>query len=460
MGKKSDTALIPLGISGLDEALGGGVRPGSVILVAGAPGSGKTSFAARFIYEGLTKFNQPSVYLSFNEYKEEFYENMANLGLDFQSYESKGKFIFIEALNINDDEAVMAILENLLTIINTIKAKRVAIDTITSLLQILGSAKRARELLHSLFIHYMKKRGITTVLTAELPIGDPKLGYGIEEFIADGLIILRTKFSGDKIVRIMEIRKMRGHRATLARLTYAIVPGKVIAVRTPPRIIDIHAPQENLAFQLETGDANYSFTLPRGAQVLVAINPVLDPLSTLFGIACKTRIKPSIKLLYRTFTRSPEEIQWVLKELKCKNPTIEFVHLSSINPTLYSVTELAMMNIEEDLAVKPDIVVIDGIEQAFWLSGGQEIGIREHYNNIQYRKIHNITGVYVYTITLRKLLNANPLLNIYDAIFYFTPRRVNNKIHVSIRVIKSRYKIPTNHITLPIEMFAINGGTN
>ncbi|HID40669.1 MAG TPA: hypothetical protein EYP33_00745 [Pyrodictium sp.] len=148
--KKSDTALIPLGISGLDEALGGGVRPGSVILVAGAPGSGKTSFAARFIYDGLAKFNQPGVYLSFNEYREEFYENMANLGLDFQSYESKGKFIFIEALNINDEEAVMAILENLLTIINTIKAKRVAIDTITSLLQILRSAKRERKLLHSL----------------------------------------------------------------------------------------------------------------------------------------------------------------------------------------------------------------------------------------------------------------------------------------------------------------------
>jgi len=153
-----DDKLVPLGIEGLDDILDGGVRRGSIILVAGSPGSGKTSFAARFVYEGLTR-GEPGIYLSFNEYREEFLENMSRLGLDFEVYEEQGKFVFIEALNINDEEAISATLESLLSAIDAIGAKRLVIDTITSILRVLGSNQRARELLHSLLSTMLRGMG-------------------------------------------------------------------------------------------------------------------------------------------------------------------------------------------------------------------------------------------------------------------------------------------------------------
>lgn len=449
MTRTYDDKLVPLGIEGLDDILGCGVRRGSIILVAGSPGSGKTSFAARFIYEGLAR-GEPGIYLSFNEYREEFLENMSQLGLDFEAYEKQGRFMFLEALNINDEEAVTATLESLLSTIDAIGAKRLAVDTITSILRVLGTDQRARELLHSLFIHHVKRREITTVLTAELPVGSSRLGYGIEEFVVDGLIMLKTGFSGDKIIRTMEILKMRGHGATLARLTYAIVPGKVIAVRTPPKISNIPAPSEVLRFRLSAANMSYSVSLPRGSQILVSIHPALDPLTILLGLACNTEANPPVKVLYRSFSKSPDEVGWVLRRLSCSNPSLEVTRISSINPTIYSATELAMHSIEEDLRVMPDVVVVDGIKQAFWLSGEMDVGIREHFNNIQHRRIHGITGFYVYSATLRELVNTYPLYDIYDAIFYIAPRRINDSLYIDIKTLKLRYSAPTRHATLPV----------
>ncbi|HIQ24320.1 MAG TPA: recombinase A [Pyrodictium delaneyi] len=444
-----DDKLVPLGIEGLDDILDGGVRRGSIILVAGSPGSGKTSFAARFVYEGLTR-GEPGIYLSFNEYREEFLENMSRLGLDFEVYEEQGKFVFIEALNINDEEAISATLESLLSAIDAIGAKRLVIDTITSILRVLGSDQRARELLHSLFIHHVKRHGVTTILTAELPVGSSRLGYGIEEFVVDGLIMLKTSFSGDKIIRTMEILKMRGHRTTLARLTYAIVPGKVIAVRTPPKILNIPAPSEVLRFRLSAANMSYSVSLPRGSQILVSIHPAFDPPTILLGLACNIEAEPPVKVLYRSFTRSPDEVKWILRRLSCSDPTVEITKISSINPTIYSATELAMHSIDEDLRVMPDVVVVDGIKQAFWLSGEVDVGIREHFNNIQHRRIHGITGVYVYSAALKELVNTYPLYNIYDTIFYIAPRRMGNALYIDITTLKLHYSVPSQHVTLPV----------
>ncbi|MEM4983217.1 MAG: ATPase domain-containing protein, partial [Candidatus Bathyarchaeia archaeon] len=85
----SDIKRVPTGISGLDEVLGGGFPRGSLIILAGNPGTGKTIFSAIFLYNGIVNYGERGVYVSFAENREAFLSNMLSLGLDFERLEEE-----------------------------------------------------------------------------------------------------------------------------------------------------------------------------------------------------------------------------------------------------------------------------------------------------------------------------------------------------------------------------------
>ncbi|MBS7288937.1 MAG: hypothetical protein KIH01_09445, partial [Candidatus Freyarchaeota archaeon] len=90
--KLDEEKVVRTGINGLDEVLGGGFDAGSIILLAGPPGSGKSIAAAQFIYNGAAKYGEAGLYLNFNENRNDFLRNMARLGMDFQRLEEAGMF--------------------------------------------------------------------------------------------------------------------------------------------------------------------------------------------------------------------------------------------------------------------------------------------------------------------------------------------------------------------------------
>ncbi|MDP8003091.1 MAG: ATPase domain-containing protein, partial [Caldisphaera sp.] len=209
-----------LGIKGLDNIFQGVYR-GSIILVAGNPGTGKTTLAAKFIYEGMRKFDENGIYVSFVETKKDFMRNMKNLGMDFDFYENQGKFKFIESITVTELNALIELLEGLLNEIDKNKAKRMAIDSISAILQ-MGEKEQGkiRELMHNFFYRGPKLKDVTTFLIEELPYGKKSVGYGIEEFIVDGVLILKTKLIKRKLVRLMEIRKMRGNEINIGEIPF------------------------------------------------------------------------------------------------------------------------------------------------------------------------------------------------------------------------------------------------
>ncbi|MGC9048600.1 MAG: ATPase domain-containing protein, partial [Caldisphaera sp.] len=209
-----------LGIKGLDNIFQGVYR-GSIILVAGNPGTGKTTLAAKFIYEGMRKFDENGIYVSFVETKKDFMRNMKNLGMDFDFYENQGKFKFIESITVTELNALIELLEGLLNEIDKNKAKRMAIDSISAILQ-MGEKEQGkiRELMHNFFYRGPKLKEVTTFLIEELPYGKKSVGYGIEEFIVDGVLILKTKLIKRKLVRLMEIRKMRGNEINIGEIPF------------------------------------------------------------------------------------------------------------------------------------------------------------------------------------------------------------------------------------------------
>ncbi len=199
---------VPTGIPGFDEVIGGGFPRNSVILVAGHPGVGKTTFAAHFIYTGVTRYGEPGVYVSFSESREEFYRHTSMLGMRFDRL-TEDKFRFIEAINIADKGSIANLFSWLLNSIKELGAKRLVIDSLTAVTLLL-EMKDVRTFLHSALMKVLKKQGITAIFTADLPFGSETVGHGIEEFVADGVILLKLTSHRGFQRRTLIIEKLKG----------------------------------------------------------------------------------------------------------------------------------------------------------------------------------------------------------------------------------------------------------
>ncbi len=213
----------PTGIEDLDMAIEGGFPRGALVLLAGNPGAGKTTLAAKFLYEGVKKFNEPGVMLSFSEPFTDFIKNMKLLDLDFESLD-RNSFSFIEAYTSIDKQAITVLMKQLTSEVSKINARRLVIDSITALAGGLQSTE-LRALLHNTLMRLCKVRGVTAILIADLPVGVEAVGYGVEEFVVDGLIKLYMKYGPSGIPeRKIEIVKLRG--APLQRVVYEFTIGK------------------------------------------------------------------------------------------------------------------------------------------------------------------------------------------------------------------------------------------
>ena len=118
------------GIEGLDEMISGGFPKRRVILLLGGPGTGKTIFATQFLYKGITQYDENAVFVSLDESKEHFYEEMLKFGWDFKKAEEEGKFQFIDATRLS---RIAILKERMMTGETSIlRGKELQIDRLTA----------------------------------------------------------------------------------------------------------------------------------------------------------------------------------------------------------------------------------------------------------------------------------------------------------------------------------------
>jgi circadian clock protein KaiC len=205
---------VPSGIRGLDEITGGGLPKGRTALVCGGPGAGKTLLGLEFLVRGATQFNEPGVCLAFEETAEELITNMASLGYDLSGLIRDKKLAidnvqldrkYIEETGEYDLEALFIRLRHA---IDTVKAKRVLLDTIELLFLGLKDEGMVRAELRRLF-HWLKDAGVTAVITAEAG-KDSLTRYGLEEYVADCVIVLDHRVTEQVSTRRLRIVKYRG----------------------------------------------------------------------------------------------------------------------------------------------------------------------------------------------------------------------------------------------------------
>jgi circadian clock protein KaiC len=204
----------PTGITGLDEITGGGLPQGRPTLVCGGTGCGKTLLAMEFLVRGATEFNEPGVYMSFEEKSEELAKNFASLGFDLNDMVARKKltldYVHVEKSEI--EETGEYDLEGLFIrighAIDSIGAKRVVLDTIEALFSGLANEIVLRAELRRLF-RFLKTKGVTAIITGEQ--GEQTLTrYGLEEYVADCVIFLDHTVTQQIATRRLRIVKYRG----------------------------------------------------------------------------------------------------------------------------------------------------------------------------------------------------------------------------------------------------------
>jgi len=196
-----------------------------MIVVSGRPGTGKTLLASQFLYEGATH-RESAIYVSFAETMDQFLANMEQFGLRFGKLMKEETFAFMD-LTALAPEGVSDALDLIVEQVAVRKAKRLVIDSFTSLAQAFDKLIEARIALHVVFGKLVHDLGCTTMVLTEMPFGEDRIGLGIEEFVADGIIVMDVESRKGNPRRVISIRKMRGTEITLRPSSYEIKKGGI-----------------------------------------------------------------------------------------------------------------------------------------------------------------------------------------------------------------------------------------
>ena len=201
---RSEVKRCRSGIEGLDEIIDGGIPEGNLVVLSGDPGSGKTVFCWQFIYSGATQFNQNGVYISLEEPEKTIVEGAREFGFDFQKLINSGKLKII-TIELYDFERLKNMIEDT---VKSIDAKRVIIDPGVIFRLFFDRELDARKRIVSLG-KMLKSIGCTSIITNEISLGKASSLFGLEEYVADGVILLYHTKIKDRFVRSIAVLKMR-----------------------------------------------------------------------------------------------------------------------------------------------------------------------------------------------------------------------------------------------------------
>ncbi|MBE9031525.1 circadian clock protein KaiC [filamentous cyanobacterium LEGE 11480] len=203
-------------IEGFDDISHGGLPAGRTTLVSGTSGTGKTLLAIQFLYNGIQHFDEPGIFITFEETSADIIKNAVSFGWDLQQLIDDGQLFILDASPDPEGQEVVgnfdfsALIERIQYAIGKYKAKRVSVDSVTALFQQYDSASLVRREILRLTAR-LKLIGVTTVITTErLDEYGPVARFGVEEFVADNVVIVRNVLEGERRRRTIEILKLRG----------------------------------------------------------------------------------------------------------------------------------------------------------------------------------------------------------------------------------------------------------
>jgi len=235
--EKTPVEKLPTGISSFDVIARGGLPKTRTTLISGTAGSGKTIFAVQFLASGILDANETGVFVTFEESASDIRQNMRSFGWDLQAWEQAGRLALVDASPDPDVEVIEsgafdlgALLARIEHAVRKVNAKRVSVDSLGAIFSQFSDQSVVRRELFRI-ASALKRMGVTAVLTAERTADyGPVARFGVEEFIADNVMILRNVLEGETRRRTIEILKFRGTDHQKGEYPFTIVPERGLVV--------------------------------------------------------------------------------------------------------------------------------------------------------------------------------------------------------------------------------------
>jgi circadian clock protein KaiC len=358
----------PTGIRGLDEVTGGGLPRGRPTLLCGSAGSGKTMLAAEFLVHGAVDYDEPGVFMMFEENAEELAQNLRSLGVDLGELQ-KQKKIVVDHVHIERNEIqetgeydLEGLFIRLGHAIDTIGAKRVVLDTIEALFSGLPNHAVLRAELRRLF-RWLKDRGVTAVITGER--GEQSLTrYGLEEYVADCVILLDHRIIDQVSTRRLRIVKYRGTAHGTNEYPFLIAANGISVLPITSLRLDHQASSERVSTGIDgLDDMLGAAGVYRGSSTLVSGAPGTGKSSTgaSFADAACRRGERALLFAYEEsssqLTRNMSSIGLDLGKWERQG----LLQIDASRPTLHGLEQhlVHMYNLVRDF--KPTVVVVDPI---------------------------------------------------------------------------------------------------
>lgn len=228
---------LPTGIEGFDLLAEGGLPKGRTTLLAGTSGSAKTVFGCQYLATGLEQFGEAAVFVTFEETPDDIRRNMKSLGWDIEAHERQGRWAFVDA---SPDPAVEviesgrydlnALLVRVENAVRKVDARRLVIDSVASIFSRFTDPSLVRTELFRLAAS-IKCMNVTALLTAErIDEYGGIARFGVEEFVADNVIIVRNVLQTEQRRRTMEILKFRGTTHKKGEYPFSIISGRGVVL--------------------------------------------------------------------------------------------------------------------------------------------------------------------------------------------------------------------------------------
>jgi circadian clock protein KaiC len=250
---------LPTGMAGFDIIAKGGLPRNRTTLISGTAGSGKTVFAMQFLAGGIRDYQEGGVFITFEETAADIRKNMRGFGWDLAGWERQGLLTFVDASPDPNVETVVsgafdlsALMARVGHAVKKAKAIRVSVDSIGAMFSQFVDQSIVRRELYRIAAG-LKEMGTTAILTAER-VDDygPIARFGVEEFIADNVMILRNALGAEKRRRTLEIMKFRGTDHHKGEFPFTIATdGGLMAL--PLSAIQLRQPSSNV--RVSSGNA-------------------------------------------------------------------------------------------------------------------------------------------------------------------------------------------------------------
>lgn len=229
--KFSQIEKLQTGIPGFDHITNGGIPKYRTTLISGTAGSAKTVFAVQFLAEGIMKSDEHGVFVTFEESPTDICCNMYGFSWDIDKWEREGKWAFVDASRQPGEEPIYAgdydlgaLLARIENAVQQVNATRVSMDSLGAIFSQLSDGATVRNELFRIS-SALKKMGVTTVMTAERTEEYGEIArFGVEEFVADNVIILRNVLEEEKRRRTIEILKFRGVSHQKGEYPFTVIP--------------------------------------------------------------------------------------------------------------------------------------------------------------------------------------------------------------------------------------------